>query len=214
MKKWNEGKSEMSSKRFLEKFLSKRKNYKNKENTISQYTQKASYKNNISDYNSINWLHKFSQKKKDKFYEKVKEDINRIKTSRNMVKKNINRNNNLINNYSNSKENSNNNFKNKKNYSNEKKNFRQLRLIKKLKEELKNNPEKFNGNLKNKKEEKIRNIKIEKIITKELQKKKHTQSFNKRKSNNHSFSLQNINKSNEETSKTIKKNLYNKFKLR
>ena len=77
----------MSSKRFLEKFLSKRKNYKNKENTISQYTQKTSYKNNISDYNSISWLHKFSQKKKDKFYEKVKEDINRIKTSRNTLKK-------------------------------------------------------------------------------------------------------------------------------
>ena len=88
MKNLHERKSEMSSERFLEKFLSKRKNYnKCKGNTIYQNNQKNLIKNNISDYNSISWLHKFSQKKKDKFYEKVKEDINRIKTSRNTVKK-------------------------------------------------------------------------------------------------------------------------------
>ncbi len=73
MKNLHEGKSEMSSERFLEKFLSKRKNYnKCKGNTIYQNNQKNLNKNNISDYNSINWLQKFYQKKKRYIFRKSK----------------------------------------------------------------------------------------------------------------------------------------------
>ncbi len=188
MKNLHEGKSEMSSERFLEKFLSKRKNYnKCKGNTIYQNNQKNLNKNNISDYNSINWLQKFYQKKKDTFSEKVKEDINRIKTTRKISKKILNMNDDIIFDCSNSKEKKISNNKNKKDFSEDKNKFSQFKFIKKVKEELKNNTEKIEENENNKKEEKIRNIKIEKIISKKLNNNNH--SSNKRKSNNNSFTI-------------------------
>lgn len=189
MKNLHEKKSEMSSERFLEKFLSKSKYYnKCKGNTIYQNNQKNLIKNNISDYNSINWLQKFYQKKKDTFYEKVKEDINRIKTTRNISKKILNMNNDIMFNYSNSKEKKISNNKNKKDFSN-KNNFHRFRFIKKVKEELKNNTEEIEENENNKREEKIRNIKIEKIISKKLNNKNYIS--NKRKINNNSFTIRN-----------------------
>ena len=73
MKNLHEGKSEISSGRFLEKFLSKSKYYnKCKGNTIYQNNKKNLIKNNISDYNSINWLQKFYQKKKRYIFRKSK----------------------------------------------------------------------------------------------------------------------------------------------
>lgn len=87
----------MSQKRFLEKFLSKKKNYNNEKENLAN--NKTISKYNISDYNSTNWLEKFDEKKKDKFYYKAIEDIKKIKVSRNNSKKLSNKSN-LIDSYS------------------------------------------------------------------------------------------------------------------
>ena len=86
----------MSTKRFLEKFLSKKKDYNDEKDNI--LNNKSISKYNISDYHSTNWLEKFNEKKKDKFYYKAIEDINKIKASRNNSRKLTNKSN-LINSY-------------------------------------------------------------------------------------------------------------------
>ena len=97
-------------------------------------------------------------------------------------------NNDIMFNYSNLKEKKISNNKNKKDFSN-KNNFHRFRFIKKVKEELKNNTEEIEENENNKREEKIRNIKIEKIISKKLNNKNYIS--NKRKINNNSFTIRN-----------------------
>ena len=179
----------MSQKRFLEKFLSKKKNYNNEKENLAN--NKTISKYNISDYNSTNWLEKFDEKKKDKFYYKAIEDIKKIKVSRNNSKKLSNKSN-LIDSYS-KKSNVNNlkqkiyftqrNNKEKKNSTLEKKNLHQMKLIKDIKEELKNNPQAFNKKLifnnNNEKDnnKKIKNIKIESFIPHHTKKKNSTQSL-------------------------------------
>jgi hypothetical protein len=150
MKKNNESKNNMSQKRFLEKFLSKKKNYNNEKENLAN--NKTISKYNISDYNSTNWLEKFDEKKKDKFYYKAIEDIKKIKVSRNNSKKLSNKSN-LIDSYS-KKSNVNNlkqkiyftqrNNKEKKNSTLEKKNLHQMKLKKNKKKKLKKNQKAFN----------------------------------------------------------------------
>ena len=55
----------MSTKRFLEKFLSKKKDYNDEKDNI--LNNKSISKYNISDYHSTNWLEKFNEKKKTNF---------------------------------------------------------------------------------------------------------------------------------------------------
>ena len=88
MKNFSERKNGVYSNKFLVKFLSSRKNTdinKEKENQIGNNSLKIITE---TDYNSIDWLDKFSKKKKDKFIQKAKENINKMKTSRNIKKKN------------------------------------------------------------------------------------------------------------------------------
>ena len=230
MKKFAKGKNDISSRKFLEKFLTKRKkNIDKNENESSsiENSSKTPIKTNVSDYNSIDWLMKFSQKKKNKFFEKNKEDINRIKTSRNSLKKFSNYKYNLLNNnyLKNSTKNLKYNFGQsyqggKKSISLEKKNITQMKFIKQLKEELKQNPEKFNDNNKsiNKKTEKIKNIKIKKLKSNESKRKIYSSSFNiilKEKKNknkdNESLTIKNKMKTeSNENDESIR--LYNKFK--
>ena len=168
MKNFLKGKNDIASKKYLEKFLTRRKvNINNNENESSliENSSKTPIKTNVSDYNSIDWLIKFSQKKKNKFFEKNKEDINRIKTSRNSLKKFSNYKNNIINNnLQNSRKNLKYNFGEsylggKKGISLEKKNITQMKFIKQLKEELKQNPEKFNEKNKSINKKKTKNKK-------------------------------------------------------
>jgi len=58
---------------FLIKFLSSRKNSNSNSNPNII----------LSDYNSIHWLDKFNKNKKDKFIQRVKDNINKIKNSKN-----------------------------------------------------------------------------------------------------------------------------------
>ena len=168
---------------------------------------------------------KFTQKKKNKFFEKNKEDINRIKTSRNSLKKFSNYKYNIINNnyLKNSTKNLKYNFGvsyqgGKKGISLEKKNIPQMKFIKQLKEELKQNPEKFNDNNKsiNKKTEKIKNIKIKKVKSNESKRKIYSSSFNiilkeKKNKDNENKTLKNkIKTEGNENDDSIR--LYNKFK--
>ena len=67
MKNFLKGKNDIASKKYLEKFLTRRKvNINNNENESSliENSSKTPIKTNVSDYNSIDWLIKFSQKKK------------------------------------------------------------------------------------------------------------------------------------------------------
>ena len=66
MKNFLKGKNDIASKKYLEKFLTRRKvNINNNENESSliENSSKTPIKTNVSDYNSIDWLIKFSQKK-------------------------------------------------------------------------------------------------------------------------------------------------------
>jgi hypothetical protein len=133
----------MSTKRFLEKFLSKKKDYNDEKDNI--LNNKSISKYNISDYHSTNWLEKFNEKKKDKFYYKAIEDINKIKASRNNSRKLTNKSN-LINSYT-KKSNVNSlkqknyftqrNNKDKKNYSLKKKKCKSNEVNKKYKKRFK-----------------------------------------------------------------------------
>ena len=220
----------MSTKRFLEKFLSKKKDYNDEKDNI--LNNKSISKYNISDYHSTNWLEKFNEKKKDKFYYKAIEDINKIKASRNNSKKLTNKSN-LINSYS--KKSNVNNLKQKnyftqrnniekKNFSLGKKYVNQMKLIKDIKEELKNNPKTINKKLifdKNneKDNKKIKNIKIERVISNNPNKKNSSKSLkiniSNKKENLSTISISKTEISNNINIKTNKKkriNFYNKFK--
>ena len=222
----------MSTKRFLEKFLSKKKDYNDEKDNI--LNNKSISKYNISDYHSTNWLEKFNEKKKDKFYYKAIEDINKIKASRNNSRKLTNKSN-LINSYT-KKYNVNSlkqknyftqrNNKDKKNYSlKKKKNVNQMKLIKNIKEDLKNNPQLINKKLifdknnENDTKKMIKNIKIERVISHHLNKKKSSQSL-KINASNKNENLSNISNSKTEISNNINSknnkkkriNFYHKFK--
>ncbi len=225
------------SNQFLLKFLSNRKNTelnkeKSKEKIEEEKIEKKEKNNNIkiplkiiytkTDYNSIEWLDEFSKKKKDKFIKRAKESINKYKTSRNLLKNNRNNFKRLnsftvessVNNFKQSKFSFNKRVNEKKGNSTEKKKFYQIKSIKQLKEELKNNPEKLDNYFKNKSTEKIKNIKIEKIKSKKLKNSFHNiQHPNKQDINNLTASKKNImNKTNIEINQKSKKNLYNKIK--
>ena len=228
MKNFLKGKNDITSRKFLEKFITKKKKNINKnenDSSLIENTNTTPLKTNVSDYNSIDWLMKFTQKKKNKFFEKNKEDINRIKTSRNSLKKFSNYKYNIINNnyLKNSTKNLKYNFGvsyqgGKKGISLEKKNIPQMKFIKQLKEELKQNPEKFNDNNKsiNKKTEKIKNIKIKKVKSNESKRKIYSSSFNiilkeKKNKDNENKTLKNkIKTEGNENDDSIR--LYNKFK--
>jgi len=228
MKNFLKGKNDINSRKFLEKFITKKKKNINKnenDSSLIENTNTTPLKTNVSDYNSIDWLMKFTQKKKNKFFEKNKEDINRIKTSRNSLKKFSNYKYNLLNNnyLKNSTKNLKYNFGQsyqggKKSISLEKKNITQMKFIKQLKEELKQNPEKFNEKNKstNKKTEKIKNIKIKKLKSNESKRKIYSSSFNiilkeKKNKDNENKTLKNkIKTEGNENDDSIR--LYNKFK--
>ena len=228
MKNFLKGKNDITSRKFLEKFITKKKKNINKnenDSSLIENTNTTPLKTNVSDYNSIDWLMKFTQKKKNKFFEKNKEDINRIKTSRNSLKKFSNYKYNIINNnyLKNSTKNLKYNFGvsyqgGKKGISLEKKNIPQMKFIKQLKEELKQNPEKFNDKNKsiNKKTEKIKNIKIKKVKSNENKRKTYSSSFNiilkeKKNKDNENKTLKNkIKTEGNENDDSIR--LYNKFK--
>ena len=227
MKNFSERKNGVYSNKFLVKFLSSRKNTdinKEKENQIGNNSLKIITE---TDYNSIDWLDKFSKKKKDKFIQKAKENINKIKTSRNFKKKNDKNNINRL--YSFSKDGSVNNLLkskfsmtktlySKKGISSEKNRFNQIKLIKQLKKELKENPEKLENLVKNKSTDKIKNIKIERVISNEN--KKFTNSYHFIKSNKNKYDNNNstsskkkiMNNTNIEIDSKYKRNLYNKSK--
>ena len=227
MKNFSERKNGVYSNKFLVKFLSSRKNTdinKEKENQIGNNSLKIITE---TDYNSIDWLDKFSKKKKDKFIQKAKENINKMKTSRNIKKKNDKNNINRL--YSFSKDGSVNNLLkskfsmnktlySKKGISSEKNRFNQIKLIKQLKKELKENPEKVDNLFKNKSTEKIKNIKIERVISNEN--KKFTNSYHFIKSNKNKYDNNNstsskkkiMNNTNIEIDSKYKRNLYNKSK--
>jgi hypothetical protein len=227
MKNFSERKNGVYSNKFLVKFLSSRKNTdinKEKENQIGNNSLKIITE---TDYNSIEWLDKFSKKKKDKFIQKAKENINKIKTSRNFKKKNDKNNINRL--YSFSKDGSVNNLLkskfsmnktlySKKGISSEKNRFNQIKLIKQLKKELKENPEKLENLVKNKSTDKIKNIKIERVISNEN--KKFTNSYHFIKSNKNKYDNNNstsskkkiMNNTNIEIDSKYKRNLYNKSK--
>ncbi len=227
MKNLSQRKNGIYSNKFLVKFLSSRKNTevnKEKENHIGNNSLKIITE---TDYNSIEWLDKFSKKKKDKFIQKAKENINKMKTSRNIKKKNDKNNINRL--YSFSKDGSVNNLLkskfsmnktlySKKGISSEKNRFNQIKLIKQLKKELKENPEKVDNLFKNKSTEKIKNIKIERVKSNENKKITNSYHFiksNKDKSdnNNSTSSKQKImNNSNIEMESKYKRNIYNKNK--
>ena len=243
MKNFSERKNGIFSNQFLLKFLSNRKktemiSEKEKEKKEEEIENIKDKNINIkaplkiihseTDYNSIEWLDQFSKKKKDKFIQRTKESINKYKTSRNLLK---NKQNNLNRLNSFSKESSVNNFQfkqskfsfnksvnGKKGNSTEKNKFNQIKLIKQLKEELKENPNKLDYILKNKSTEKIKNIKIEKIKTNNSKKKIRNsfhfiQHSNKQNINNSMSSKNNImNKTNIEMNQKKKKKLYNKIK--
>ena len=237
MKNFSERKNGIFSNQFLLKFLSNRKktemiSEKEKEKKEEEIENIKDKNINIkaplkiihseTDYNSIEWLDQFSKKKKDKFIQRTKESINKYKTSRNLLK---NKQNNLNRLNSFSKESSVNNFQfkqskfsfnksinGKKGNSTEKNKFNQIKLIKQLKEELKENPNKLDYILKNKSTEKIKNIKIEKIKTNNSKKKIRNsfhfiQHSNKQNINNSMSSKNNImNKTNIEMNQKKKKN--------
>ena len=227
MKNLSQRKNGIYSNKFLVKFLSSRKNTevnKEKENHIGNNSLKIITE---TDYNSIEWLDKFSKKKKDKFIQKAKENINKMKTSRNIKKKNDKNNINRL--YSFSKDGSVNNLLkskfsmnktlySKKGISSEKNRFNQIKLIKQLKKELKENPEKLENLVKNKSTDKIKNIKIERVISNEN--KKFTNSYHFIKSNKNEYDNNNstsskkkrMNNTNIEIDSKYKRNLYNKSK--
>ena len=243
MKNFSERKNGIFSNQFLLKFLSNRKktemiSEKEKEKKEEEIENIKDKNINIkaplkiihseTDYNSIEWLDQFSKKKKDKFIQRTKESINKYKTSRNLLK---NKQNNLNRLNSFSKESSVNNFQfkqskfsfnksinGKKGNSTEKNKFNQIKLIKQLKEELKENPNKLDYILKNKSTEKIKNIKIEKIKTNNSKKKIRNsfhfiQHSNKQNINNSMSSKNNImKKTKKKIKKKKKKKLYNKIK--
>jgi hypothetical protein len=209
MKKWNEGKSEMSSKRFLEKFLSKRtKQKEDKKNKINENIEKTPIKRSFHlNNNSNNWIDSFSEKKKNKYYNKAREDINKVISSRNINKKF------LI--YNNCSKVSSMDFQ-KKNFTQsnslEKNNLNKKKFIKETKEELKKNNDKYPK----KNIEKNKNLKVKRVFSEDIKRKIYSSSFNynsKIKNNINNLSKNIISSQSINTDNNINKeiNSFNKF---
>ena len=209
MKKFYEKYNEISSKRFLEKFLSKRtKQKEDKKNKINENIEKTPIKRSFHlNNNSNNWIDSFSEKKKNKYYNKAREDINKVISSRNINKKF------LI--YNNCSKVSSMDFQ-KKNFTQsnslEKKNLNKKKFIKETKEELKKNNDKYPE----KKIEKNKNLKVKRVFSEDVKRKIYSSSFNynsKSKNNTNNLSKNIISSQRINTDNNINKeiNSFNKF---
>ena len=209
MKKFYEKYNEISSKRFLEKFLSKRtKQKEDKKNKINENIEKTPIKRSFHlNNNSNNWIDSFSEKKKNKYYNKAREDINKVISSRNINKKF------LI--YNNCSKVSSMDFQ-KKNFTQsnslEKKNLNKKKFIKETKEELKKNNDKYPE----KKIEKNKNLKVKRVFSEDVKRKIYSSSFNynsKSKNNINNLSKNIISSQRINTDNNINKkiNSFNKF---
>ena len=209
MKKFYEKYNEISSKRFLEKFLSKRtKQKEDKKNKINENIEKTPIKRSFHlNNNSNNWIDSFSEKKKNKYYNKAREDINKVISSRNINKKF------LI--YNNCSKVSSMDFQ-KKNFTQSnslvKKNLNKKKFIKETKEELKKNNDKYPE----KKIEKNKNLKVKRVFSEDVKRKIYSSSFNynsKSKNNINNLSKNIISSQRINTDNNINKkiNSFNKF---
>ena len=209
MKKFYEKYNEISSKRFLEKFLSKRtKQKEDKKNKINENIEKTPIKRSFHlNNNSNNWIDSFSEKKKNKYYNKAREDINKVISSRNINKKF------LI--YNNCSKVSSMDFQ-KKNFTQsnslEKNNLNKKKFIKETKEELKKNNDKYPE----KKIEKNKNLKVKRVFSEDVKRKIYSSSFNynsKSKNNINNLSKNIISSQRINTDNNINKeiNSFNKF---
>ena len=209
MKKFYEKYNEISSKRFLEKFLSKRtKQKEDKKNKINENIEKTPIKRSFHlNNNSNNWIDSFSEKKKNKYYNKAREDINKVISSRNINKKF------LI--YNNCSKVSSMDFQ-KKNFTQsnslEKKNLNKKKFIKETKEELKKNNDKYPK----KNIEKNKNLKVKRVFSEDVKRKIYSSSFNynsKSKNNINNLSKNIISSQRINTDNNINKkiNSFNKF---
>ena len=209
MKKFYEKYNEISSKRFLEKFLSKRtKKKEDKKNILNENIEKTPIKRSFHlNNNSNNWIDSFSEKKKNKYYKKAREDINKVISSRNINKKF------LI--YNNCSKVSSMDFQ-KKNFTQsnslEKKNLNKKKFIKETKEELKKNNDKYPK----KNIEKNKNLKVKRVFSADIKRKIYSSSFNynsKSKYNTNDLSKNIISSKRINTENNINKeiNSFNKF---
>ena len=209
MKKFYEKYNEISSKRFLEKFLSKRtKQKEDKKNKINENIEKTPIKRSFHlNNNSNNWIDSFSEKKKNKYYNKAREDINKVISSRNINKKF------LI--YNNCSKVSSMDFQ-KKNFTQsnslEKNNLNKKKFIKETKEELKKNNDKYPK----KNIEKNKNLKVKRVFSEDIKRKIYSSSFNynsKSKNNINNLSKNIISSQRINTDNNINKkiNSFNKF---
>lgn len=209
MKKFYEKYNEISSKRFLEKFLSKRtKQKEDKKNKINENIEKTPIKRSFHlNNNSNNWIDSFSEKKKNKYYKKAREDINKVISSRNINKKF------LI--YNNCSKVSSMDFQ-KKNFTQsnslEKNNLNKKKFIKETKEELKKNNDKYPK----KNIEKNKNLKVKRVFSEDIKRKIYSSSFNynsKSKNNINNLSKNIISSQRINTDNNINKeiNSFNKF---
>ena len=209
MKKFYEKYNEISSKRFLEKFLSKRtKKKEDKKNILNENIEKTPIKRSFHlNNNSNNWIDSFLEKKKNKYYNKAREDINKVISSRNINKKF------LI--YNNCSKVSSMDFQ-KKNFTQsnslEKKNLNKKKFIKETKEELKKNNDKYPK----KNIEKNKNLKVKRVFSADIKRKIYSSSFNynsKSKNNINNLSKNIISSQRINTENNINKeiNSFNKF---
>ena len=209
MKKFYEKYNEISSKRFLEKFLSKRtKKKEDKKNILNENIEKTPIKRSFHlNNNSNNWIDSFLEKKKNKYYNKAREDINKVISSRNINKKF------LI--YNNCSKVSSMDFQ-KKNFTQsnslEKKNLNKKKFIKETKEELKKNNDKYPK----KNIEKNKNLKVKRVFSADIKRKIYSSSFNynsKSKNNTNDLSKNIISSKRINTENNINKeiNSFNKF---
>ena len=209
MKKFYEKYNEISSKRFLEKFLSKRtKKKEDKKNILNENIEKTPIKRSFHlNNNSNNWIDSFLEKKKNKYYNKAREDINKVISSRNINKKF------LI--YNNCSKVSSMDFQ-KKNFTQsnslEKKNLNKKKFIKETKEELKKNNDKYPK----KNIEKNKNLKVKRVFSEDIKRKIYSSSFNynsKSKNNTNDLSKNIISSKRINTENNINKeiNSFNKF---
>ena len=209
MKKFYEKYNEISSKRFLEKFLSKRtKKKEDKKNILNENIEKTPIKRSFHlNNNSNNWIDSFSEKKKNKYYKKAREDINKVISSRNINKKF------LI--YNNCSKVSSMDFQ-KKNFTQsnslEKNNLNKKKFIKETKEELKKNNDKYPK----KNIEKNKNLKVKRVFSADIKRKIYSSSFNynsKSKNNTNDLSKNIISSKRINTENNINKeiNSFNKF---
>ena len=209
MKKFYEKYNEISSKRFLEKFLSKRtKKKEDKKNILNENIEKTPIKRSFHlNNNSNNWIDSFLEKKKNKYYNKAREDINKVISSRNINKKF------LI--YNNCSKVSSMDFQ-KKNFTQsnslEKKNLNKKKFIKETKEELKKNNDKHPK----KNIEKNKNLKVKRVFSADIKRKIYSSSFNynsKSKNNTNDLSKNIISSKRINTENNINKeiNSFNKF---